>query len=454
MKPTYEELELRIQALEKIIQELKAENDKLKSQLGQNSKNSSKPSSSDTKSNIPPSINPSQRPYHPGAKRVLLPEQMVTSRETRVIETCPRCRSRMEPTGESSVWQQIELPPIKPLVHQIALLTCRCPSCHLVTMPQLSEKEALLLGPRLEGLVNLLMSQFRQGHRPVREFLATLIPGLGLSQGLISKIKQRAVRAFDHAMEHLSHELLTENGPKYIDATGWRHCGTNWHVLILRTGSLIRYAIVRRQNRVVLSALLKGGRHSVVSDRGLPIEKTSVRLHQYCLAHFLRNIRGAAEHASTTVEEAQTLGEIHETLQALFQDRHRHDRQELARSTYLQYGFHKWAVMRESFQELVVQASHPTLRRFCKRALSDWKKFMTYLASDGPMTNNLAEEALRNLVIARKLCFGSRSDYGREWREALHSCVETLRRQGKSVLDFVTDTIGAFRSGASPPKIA
>ena len=78
---------------------------------------------------------------------------------------------------------------------------------------------------------------------------------------------------------------------------------------------------------------------------------------------------------------------------------------------------------------------------------------MIYLAQDGPMTNNLAEEGLRNLVIARKLCFGSRSEYGLRWREAIQSCVETLRRQSKSVIDFFAETIQAFRTGTSHPRI-
>ena len=73
----------------------------------------------------------------------------------------------------------------------------------------------------------------------------------------------------------------------------------------------------------------------------------------------------------------------------------------------------------------------------------------TYLKNpEFPMTNNLAEEALRNLVIARKLCFGSRSEYGKRWRESLHSCIETLKRQGQSILDFLAETIQQARMGA------
>lgn len=434
--------------------QLKSDNAQLKTQLSLNSKNSSLPPSSDSKANIVPKVPSSPRSYHSGAERTLLPESMVTSREIRIIEKCPRCRSTMELTEESSLWQQIELPPIKPLVHQIELRVCRCPRCDLRVKPQLLPHEAMLLGPRLEGMVNLLMAQFRQGHGPVRDFLATLIPGLTLSQGLISKIKQRAASAFDHATESLTDQILKEQAPKYVDATGWRHQSTNWHTLILRTDRLIRYCIVRHQNSDTVASLLTKGPHWIVSDRGFALGKTSLHLHQYCLAHLLRNIQGSAEHVATSVEEAQTLGNTHELLQGLFHDRHRYEKKEISKSTYLQYSYDKWSAMNDNLTNLAEKAGHSKLKRFCRKALSDWKHFTTYLATDGPMTNNLAEEALRSLVIARKLCFGSRSEYGRNWRERLHSCVETLHRQGKSVLDFLTDTIRSSRLDTPFPTIA
>ncbi|WP_166157955.1 hypothetical protein [Neochlamydia sp. AcF84] len=55
----------------------------------------------------------------------------------------------MHATDKVLSWQQIELPEIKPLVHQIDLVTSRCPCCHLETRPELKENEQFLLGPRL-----------------------------------------------------------------------------------------------------------------------------------------------------------------------------------------------------------------------------------------------------------------------------------------------------------------
>lgn len=447
MKPTYEQLE-------QIILELRAEIEKLKARLNKNSKNSSKPPSSDQKANSPRDPEPLKRgPYHPGVNRQLLPPYMVTSREIRGLDKCPRCQSQMERTGESVKWQQVDLPAIKPLVHEIELVTCKCTKCSLVETPQLEGTEIFLMGPRLEGFVNLLMAQFRHSHQAVRQFIKLLIPGLHLSQGLISKAKRRGANAFDQAAAKLTEEILASLGPKFVDATGWRHRGQNWNALIVRSPTLIRYFLIEKQNGASLAEILKQGPHFLVSDRGLATQEISLHHLQYCLAHFLRNLRGLAENPEIRLEETQILGEIHETLQELFHEKNRYQRNEISQSTLRQYGYQKWAWMRQAFEGLLNSSSYRVVKRFCKRALSDWRNFMVYLAQDGPMTNNLAEEGLRNLVIARKLCFGSRSGYGLRWREAIQSCVETLKRQGKSVLDFFAETIQAFRAGIPCPNI-
>lgn len=139
--PTYEELEAtierflaRIESLESkiahyeaVIASRDARIEDLEGQLKRNSKNSSKPPSSDQKSNLPRVEKKETRPFHSGASRQLVEESLVISQTDRSIDTCPRCRFPMTPTGEVTKWQQIELPEVKPLVHQWNLHTCHCP---------------------------------------------------------------------------------------------------------------------------------------------------------------------------------------------------------------------------------------------------------------------------------------------------------------------------------------
>jgi len=71
------------------------------------------------------------------------------------------------------------------------------------------------------------------------------------------------------------------------------------------------------------------------------------------------------------------------------------------------------------------------IRRYC----NEW---LTFLDHPGVSpTNNLAEQALRAVVILRKLTFGSRTKAGAKRLATMMTVIETAKRQGKSVLKFL-----------------
>lgn len=461
MKPTYEQLQaenaalkLEVTDLRTLVTQFVARIADLESQLKKNSKNSSKPPSSDQKSNDQALKKKKKSHFRPGASRQLLSESEITSRTKKRIETCPQCHGAMKDTGKTVKWQQIEIPKIKPLVHQWELHESCCPRCKLVAMPELAQEEAYLLGPRLEGFINLCMGRFRMGHRIVREFITTLLPSVDLSQGLMSKIKKRAAKALASPHQEIMEKVLAEKKPIHTDATGWRHMGINEHAVVMKASNLVAFMFVKHQNKATFRELLRGKNLHLVTDRGLPVGEVSARLHQYCLAHLLRNIQGLAEHPGTTMGEAERLGKVYDSIQRLFVDKHRMDRGKISVSTWRQYGYQLWQDIERYVEELLAGNPSKKVARFFRKIQKGWKHFKTYLRSPNhPLTNNPAEEALRSLVIARKLCFGSRSEYGKNWRAAIQSCVETLRRNGLSILDFVADAIRADRSGSPYPNI-
>lgn len=454
MKPTYEQLESENLALRQEIANLVARIADLESQIKKNSKNSSKPPSSDQKPNNQSDQRKKKRRFRTGTSRQLLPESEVTSRKEKRIDTCPKCHSAMKATGKIVKWQQIELPDIKPLVNQWELHESCCPCCKLVIMPELEKSETYLLGPRLEAFINLCLGRFRMGHRMIREFVATLLPNVDLSQGLISKIKRRSAKALASPHQEIMERILAENKPIHVDATGWRHMGINEHAVVMKAQNCVAFMFIRHQNKATFKELLPGKNLHLVTDRGLPAGEVNARMHQYCLTHLLRNIQGLAEHSKTTSIETEQLGEIYDCLQQLFVDKHRMDKGEISVNTWRQYGYELWQYIEGCVKELLASNPGEKVARFFRKLQKGWQNFKTYLRnSDYPMTNNPAEEALRSLVIARKLCFGSRSEYGKNWRAAIQSCVETLRRNGLSILDFVTDAIRAYRSDSPCPNI-
>jgi transposase len=68
-------------------------------------------------------------------------------------------------------------------------------------------------------------------------------------------------------------------------------------------------------------------------------------------------------------------------------------------------------------------------------------------------TNNAAEQALRPAVIWRKNSFGSDFQGGSEFVARMLTVSASLKRQQRSVLDFLVQALRAARSGAVPPAL-
>jgi hypothetical protein len=88
------QLEARNAQLEKRNAQLEERNTQLEAQLNQNSTNSS--NEQKIKSTAYSTLR--KKTVSSRASRQLLPENMLSSRETRYVQVCPRCRSLIEPT--------------------------------------------------------------------------------------------------------------------------------------------------------------------------------------------------------------------------------------------------------------------------------------------------------------------------------------------------------------------
>jgi transposase len=56
-------------------------------------------------------------------------------------------------------------------------------------------------------------------------------------------------------------------------------------------------------------------------------------------------------------------------------------------------------------------------------------------------TNNLAEQAIRFVVIDRHITQGTRSEDGNRWCERIWTVIATCTLQGKSVFHFLSEAV-------------
>jgi hypothetical protein len=65
----------------------------------------------------------------------------------------------------------------------------------------------------------------------------------------------------------------------------------------------------------------------------------------------------------------------------------------------------------------------------------------------------LAEQAIRFVVIDRRITQGTRSETGRRWCERIWTVIATCAQQGRSVFEFLLDSVHAHFGGGSPPSL-
>jgi hypothetical protein len=89
-------------------------------------------------------------------------------------------------------------------------------------------------------------------------------------------------------------------------------------------------------------------------------------------------------------------------------------------------------------------------RRFRKNG----KAYFEFITTPGiAPTNNLAEQAVRFVVIDRRITQGTRSEKGRETNERLWTVVGTCALQGRSAFEFILAAVHAHFHGEPEPSL-
>jgi len=89
-----------------------------------------------------------------------------------------------------------------------------------------------------------------------------------------------------------------------------------------------------------------------------------------------------------------------------------------------------------------------------KRFRENGKAYFEFITTPGiGPTNNLAEQAVRFVVIDRRITQGTRSLKGRETCERLWSMVGTCALQGRSAFEFILAAVRAYFRGDPAPSL-
>ena len=304
-----------------------------------------------------------------------------------------------------------------------------------------------LIGPKLLALVVFLKLHMHATRSKTRIFFSTWL-NISLSDGCINRALREAGRAAS-SMEPALREALRQAGLLYVDeSTWWEHKITRW-IWVARGDGIVYYAIGSRTKEMVQN-LLKVFQGDLMSDGCQVYRHLSNRLR--CWAHLERKATGLKESWDKTVAEfgayaSACFESLRKTVYRMREqiNPERTVDQEACNEKRLQFIVHCLNN---------VDSENSSIKAFAVEVLNDHKAIFRVLQEpDQPLTNNLAEQALRWLVIMRKISYGTKSEEGSRALAILASLVSTLKARQHECWSFLAKLFADQRQGKLPPDL-
>jgi transposase len=437
---------------------------KLEAQLAaarKDSSTSSKPPSSDIVKPPKPPPPPGQdrrhiggQPGHPKHERALFPPEEVTGgSHDHYIELCPSCGQGLQPTAAAPrVVQQIEIREVPLQIEEHCSHAGWCPHCREVRhapLPLTIERGGLV-GPRLTTLIAYLKGACHASFSTVRKFLRDVVQ-VTISRGQLAKIIAKVSRALDRPYEELLEGLPTE-ARLNVDETGHKRSGARMWTWCFRASLYTLFKIDPTRSGDVLIAVLGREFDGVLGCDYFSAYRRFRREFgvslQFCLAHLIRDVKFL-----TTLPDARdrAYGEkLREALRQLFAVIHRRERLTAA-EFQSQLEAARIEVLRRGTQE-VPATKHS--RNLATRLEKHGESYFRFITTPGiEPTNNLAEQAIRFVVLDRLVAQGTRSAAGDRWCERIWTVIATCTQQGRSVFDYLSAAVEAWFHRTEAPSL-
>jgi len=452
-----------ISELQQIVDRQGREIDTLKRELAKakkDSSNSSKPPSSDIvkpKGKGKRGKGKRKRGAQPGHEMHDPPEfpaSEVDRTVTHTLDCCPGCGGEVESSdNDPKVQQKVELKEERPwTVTQHEGLAYFCPHCQEVHWAPIPEqvKRGGMLGPRMLALAGYMKSAMHASYTTSETFFRDVL-GLKISRGRLAKAVKQVSGTLEPVYEELS-AALAEQEALNVDETGHKDNGDRFWTWVFRSRWFTVFRISRSRGSVVLVDVLGEDFEGIIGcdcfsaykkfmrDLGVPL--------QLCLAHLIRDLRyleglkdeATAAYGHRLVEHVRKLFRlIHEGQDA--------DPEELA------------AALERQADRIVRSAAYAVpdtsdARRIAKRFREHGRSYFRFITTPGiDPTNNLAEQAIRFVVIDRRITQGTRSETGQRWCERIWTVLATCAQQGRSAFDTIAQAVTAWVDGQSPPSL-
>lgn len=424
-----------------------------------NSGNSSKPPSSDiVKPGRPKGKgkgkgNRGGQPGHPRHQRPAFEVEQVDECIAYAWPHCPDCGGPVEASDEPTrILQQVEIVTKPTHVTEHRGFACWCAGCRKTHYAPIDPavRRGGLLGPRLTALVAYLKCVCHASFSTVRKFLRDVV-GVRVSRGYLAKVCAKVSDSLEQSYEQLL-QLLPSQATVNVDETGHKNNGDRYWTWCFRAPLFTLFKISPSRGSDVLVEVLGKEFDGVLGCDYFSAYRKYMGdcnvLVQFCLAHLIRDIKFLTTHPHPRNRSygARMLAAV----RAMFGLIHRRERMSAARfaAELEDAGYAFWAAAVNRVPNTPEACN--LANRFNKYG-DDYIRFITTPGIEP--TNNLAEQAIRFVVLDRHVTQGTRGETGQRWSERIWTVVATCAQQARSVFSYLHDAVSAFFDGSPAPTL-
>jgi len=436
--------------------------------LLKNSSNSSKPPSSDDitkpkgKKKKGEKRNIGGQPGHPKHERLPFPKEVINDFHDHILEFCPICNGEVIILDdEPQIIQQVDIKEIVTTIeeHRSYPFWCeKCEKIHYAPFPPEVVKEGLFKA-RITAVVAYMSNVCHASFSTIRKFFRDII-GIKVSRGYLCKIIQKVSQALERPYEELLDRLPLESSLN-VDETGHKENGDKFWTWVFKAELYVLFKIDKsRGSEVLIDVLGKEFDGVLGCDYFSAYRKYMKDFNvsiQFCIAHLIRDIKFLA---TLPDEETKTYGEkLLESVKALFKVIH--EKEDLNQKDFLR-------ALEDAKEKIIMVAIEDApsckdengkeqkteAQNMANRFRKHGEAYFTFITTPGmEPTNNVAERAIRFVVIDRHITQGTRSIKGRKANERLWTVIATCALQGRSAYNFILKAVEAYYYGRPPPSL-
>jgi len=404
------------------------------------------------------------QPGHPRHTRAPYPPETLGEVLEYASAACPHC------AGTDLFWledvpprvtQQTEIEAVVVVREEHRAYAYWCEGCgkiHYAELPASVHKEGLFKS-RLTALVAYMKNVCNASFSTIRKFLRDVV-GETVSRGYLAKLIAKVSRSLERPYEELLERIPLE-ATLNVDETGHKDNGDRFWTWVFKAELYVLFRIDKsRGSQVLIEVLGEEFEGTLGCDYFSAYRKFMKDFQvavQFCIAHLIRDVKFL-----TTLPDLPTRlygKRLLDALKALFHVIHQHDALPAdAFSAALAQA--KADIIRIGRDEApsLIDINGKERRREAQNMAERFRKhaeaYFTFITTPGmDPTNNVAEQAIRFVVIDRHVTQGTRSATGRRANERLWTVIATCELQGRSAFEFILQAVDAEFYGRPPPSL-